>query len=103
MAKKRETSGDSSCSRRHWADILSRNELSFYLYINLKYFASLLPPGTPAVILIGTGLVFFWIEQTRIARNLATAKVGLMQNKEVESANVRLEKAKADLQAEEDE
>ncbi len=48
-------------------------------------------------------MVFFWIEQSRIARNVAASKSALLQNNAVKSANEQLEKAKLDLQAEEDE
>jgi hypothetical protein len=50
-----------------------------------------------------TGCLFFWIEQARISKNLAASKSTILQNNAVKSANEQLEKAKLELQAEEDE
>ena len=56
-----------------------------------------------AVVLIVTAFLFFTVEQSRIAGNIAKSKKALEQNAAVKAANEKLEEAKTDLQAEEDE
>eukprot|EP00047_Mylnosiga_fluctuans_P011249 m.20221 g.20221 ORF g.20221 m.20221 type:complete len:222 (+) comp3512_c1_seq1:51-716(+) len=56
-----------------------------------------------AVVFLLTGVIFFWIEQTRISRNIAASRSTIQQNNAVKAANEQLEKAKLELQAEEDE
>jgi hypothetical protein len=58
---------------------------------------------TIGVVFLLTGVIFFWIEQTRISRNVAASRSTVMQNNAVKLANEQLEKAKLELQAEEDE
>ena len=56
-----------------------------------------------ATILVLTGLAFFWIEQARIMKNNAASRTTLQQIAAIKGANEQLEKAKLDMQAEEDE
>lgn len=56
-----------------------------------------------ASILVLTGLAFFWIEQARIMKYNAVSRTTAQQNNAMKVANEQLEKAKLDMQAEEDE
>jgi hypothetical protein len=56
-----------------------------------------------AVVLLVTAFLFFTIEQSRIAGNLAKSRAALAQNLEIENHNARLEAAKQELEDEEDE
>ena len=55
------------------------------------------------LVLLVSLFIFFSVEQSLIAGNLAASRAALAQNNAIRSSNERLEQAKSELQDEEDE